>query len=58
MEQKIYYLEDCEKTDNKIAKLTNISCWIETEMIEMNYLKITITCKADDVNTIDAIMNE
>lgn len=58
MNTKIYYLEDCEKTDDKIAKLTNFPCWIETDMIEMNYLRIEVSCRTEDANAIDRIMNE
>jgi hypothetical protein len=58
MDTKIYYLEDCKKTDDKIAKLTNFPCWIETDMIEMNYLRIEVSCRTEDGDAIDRIMNE
>lgn len=57
METKIYYLEDCEKTDKKLAELTAFPCWMEIETIEMNYLRIEIFCRTEDADAIDRIMN-
>ena len=55
---KNYYLEDCKKTDEKLELLTILFCWTEIEMVEMNYLKIEVTCRADDADIIDRIMND
>ena len=57
MVTKNYYLEDCKETDEKIELLMIIFCWIDIEMIEMNYLKIEVTCRPEDADIVDRIMN-
>ena len=54
---KYYYLEDCKEIDEKIELLIILFCWIEIEMIEMNYLKIEVSCRAEDADIVDSIMN-
>lgn len=57
MSTKVYYLEDCEATDEKIEMLIILFCWIEIETIEMNYLKIEVSCREEDTDIVDRIMN-
>ena len=58
MDTRVYYLEDCEATDNKIARLTDFPCFVTTETIECNYLAIEVACRIEDTEAIDRIMNE
>lgn len=57
METKVYYLEDCETTQEKIVNVMfNFPTFVNIETIEMNYLKITIECRMEDVKAINDIM--
>ena len=57
MIEKIYYLDwNNKKKDIQEVLLdlfVTIPCFIQKEYIEMNYVKVTIKCREEDVRTVE-----
>ena len=57
MVEKIYYLDWNEKKEdiqNVLLKLfVTIPCFIQAEYIEINYVKVSIKCREEDVRTVE-----
>ena len=57
MIEKVFYLEANNVTQKKIDKIIyNFICFCRKEIIEMNYFKITIKCRIEDLQAIERIM--
>ena len=57
MTEKIYYIENTNELDNAMDKIENdFPCFTERELIEMNYSKITIKARTEDIKHIEDIL--
>ena len=54
MIEKIYYIVNGIELEEAIDYLKNaLPCFIERELIEMDYSKVTINARAEDISTIE-----
>ena len=57
MTKKAWYIENSNELDNAIATITdNFICFLEYEFVEMNYSKIEIKARAEDMASIEKIL--
>ena len=57
MVEKIYYVNNGAKLDEAIDFLRNlIPCFIDEELIEMDYSKVSIVTRAEDLKTVELHM--
>lgn len=57
MVEKIYYIENTNALEVALEKLSEkIPCFINREYIEMNYSKITIHARVEDLATVETIL--
>lgn len=57
MTKKVYYLPFCDEVNERIDKIINdLICFVETKIIEMNYLQVTIKCRNEDLKTVEKIL--
>ena len=56
---KTYYLENTNKANKRINKIIdNFMCFVETKMIEMNYIEVEIKCRVEDIKTIEELISD
>lgn len=54
MENRNYYLKNGEKLERALARVRDaFPCFIETEFIEMGYVKVSIKSRTEDADAID-----
>lgn len=58
MIEKIYWIENTNELDIALNKLNCVPCFIDREFVEMNYSKITINARQEDLKTIEKIFSE
>ena len=57
MTEKIYYIENTNALDLAIDAITDtFPCFVDREFIEMNYSKITIKARTEDLASIEDIL--
>lgn len=57
MEEKIYYIESSNELTDAMWIIENeYACFTEYENIEMNYVKITIQARTEDIKHIEEIL--
>lgn len=58
--RQTYYLENDEMIiDERVEKIINdFPCWIETETIEMNYVRVNVECREEDFKVIERRLKE
>ena len=57
MTTKVYYIENTNKLDKALITLEQkIPCFINRELIEMNYSKIEINARTEDLITVETIL--
>ena len=50
MEEKIYYIENTDELNDAMERIENdFPCFTEREFIEMDYSKITIKARTEDI---------
>lgn len=58
MIEKIYWIENTNELEITLDKLDCIPCFVDREFIEMNYSKITIKARQEDLKTIEKIFSK
>lgn len=58
MIEKIYWIENTNELDIALNKLNCVPCFVDREFVEMNYSKITINARQEDLKTIEKIFSE
>ena len=57
MTKKAWYIENSNELDNAIINITStFPCFIDMEFIEMNYSKVEIEARAEDIASIEEIL--
>ena len=57
MVEKIYYIENTNALEVALEKLSEkIPCFINREYVEMNYSKITIHARVEDLATVETVL--
>ena len=57
MVEKIYYIENSNALELAIDSIAGLfPCWIEKEFIEMNYVKITLHIRTEDLASAEDIL--
>ena len=57
MEEKIYYIENTDELNDAMERIENdFPCFTEREFIEMDYSKITIKARTEDIKHIKDIL--
>ena len=57
MIKKAWYIENSNELDNAIINITStFPCFIDMEFIEMNYSKVEIEARAEDIASIEEIL--
>lgn len=57
MTEKIYFIENTNALENAMAKIEHdYPCFTERELVEMNYSKITIKARTEDIRHIEDIL--
>jgi hypothetical protein len=57
MVEKIYYIENTNALEVALEKLSEkIPCFINREYVEMNYSKITIHARVEDLATVEIVL--
>ena len=57
MTKKVYYIENTKVLDMALSILAyDIPCFIDREFIEMNYSAVTITCRTEDLLTVERVL--
>ena len=57
MAEKIYYIENTNALEVTLEKLSEkIPCFVTREYVEMNYSKITIHARVEDLATVEIIL--
>lgn len=58
MIEKIYWIENTNELEKALKKLNCIPCFINREFVEMNYSKIIINARQEDLRTIEKIFSK
>jgi len=58
MIEKIYWIENTNELEAALNKLDCVPCFVERELVEMNYSKITINARQEDLKTIEKIFSK
>ena len=54
MTKKVYYLEYNDITNKRIEKIIDkYICFVNTKIVEMNYLEVEINCRTEDLKAIE-----
>ena len=57
MIEKIYYIENTDELNNAMDRIENdFPCFTNRELIEMDYSKITIKARTEDIGHIEDIL--
>ena len=57
MTTKVYYIENTNELDKALETLEQkIPCFINRELIEMNYSKVEINARTEDLLTVETIL--
>ena len=57
MIRKVYYIENTADLFHALNTLTDaIPCWIDTEDVEMNFRKVEILARAEDIATVERVL--
>lgn len=57
MVEKIYYIENTDELNNAMDRIENdFPCFTNRELIEMDYSKITIKARTEDIGHIEDIL--
>lgn len=59
MTEKVYYIKNTNKANETIDKIVNyLMCFVRVETIEMDYLKLTVKCRNEDVKTVEKMIED
>ena len=58
MIEKIYWIENTNELETALDKLDCIPCFVDREFVEMNYSKVTINARQEDLKTVEKIFAE
>ena len=57
MTKKVYYIEYTNEAEKAIERVTNeLPTFVEAEAVEMNFVRVEIDCRIEDVKTIERIL--
>ncbi len=57
MTNKTYYIENTAELDNALELIENtFPCFVERELIEMNYSQIDINAREEDIASIERVL--
>ena len=57
MTKKVYYIEYTNEAEEAIERVTNeLPTFVEVEAVEMNFVRVEIDCRIEDVKTIERIL--
>ena len=57
MTKKVYYIEYTNEAEKAIERVTNeLPTFVEVEAVEMNFVRVEIDCRIEDVKTIERIL--
>lgn len=57
MTKKVYYIEYTNEAQEAIERVTNeLPTFVEIEAVEMNFVRVEINCRIEDVKTIERIL--
>lgn len=57
MTEKTYYIENCTELEDALEQIEqNFPCFVDRETIEMNYLRVTINAREEDIASIERVL--
>ena len=57
MTKKVYYIEYTNEANEAIERVKNeLPTFVEVEAVEMNFVRVEIDCRIEDVKTIERIL--
>jgi len=57
MTEKTYYIENCTELEEALEQIEqNFPCFVDRELIEMNYSKVAINAREEDIASIEKIL--
>jgi hypothetical protein len=57
MTEKTYYIENCTELEEALEQIEqNFPCFVDRELIEMNYSRVTINAREEDIASIERIL--
>lgn len=57
MTKKVYYIKYTNEAQEAIERVTNeLPTFVEVEAVEMNFVRVEIDCRIEDVKTIERIL--
>jgi hypothetical protein len=57
MTEKTYYIENCTELEEALEQIEqNFPCFVDRELIEMNYSRVTINAREEDIASIERML--
>ena len=57
MTEKTYYIENSIELEEALEQIEqNFPCFVDRELIEMNYSKVTINAREEDIASIERVL--
>ena len=57
MTEKTYYIENCTELEEVLEQIEqNFPCFVDRELIEMNYSRVTINAREEDITSIERVL--